>query len=111
MCGTTFKSYVNFTSKVGSKPDHMVATNHKEICLETVTHVISIGTAKGEIYNPLDVGNDTDNFWRSLMLEATSNTGHMQFKNKLHGLLHGEIEFVPQMYPHQPQLLVPAVPA
>lgn len=49
------KCYVGFTRKVDSEPDRPIVPNHREMCLQTVAHEISIGSTKGEIYNLLDV--------------------------------------------------------
>lgn len=88
------------------------APNHRQVCLETVAHEVSVDITLGEIYTLSDVWERYSRLLAEVEIDTRCYKQHrVYFKKQLHGLLHGKIEFVPLLDPHQPQLLSPAVPA
>lgn len=100
--------YVQFNRKV-SNSSSSTAQTPRDICMEKVAAEVSVGIARGDIYTLLDVWDR----YSSLLSEFEIDAGiyrdnKSRLKEKLLRLLPGQIEFVPQLNPHQPQLLFSA---
>lgn len=97
--------YVQFNRKA-SKSSTSTAQTSRDTCFEKVASEVSTGLARGEIYTLLDVWGRYSSLLSEFGIEAGPyRDNKFRLKEKLHRLLPGQIDFVPQLDPHQPQLL------
>ena len=97
--------YVQFKRKVSNASSSSVQTP-RDVCFEKVASEVSNGLVKGDIYTLLDVWERYSSLLSEFNVDAgTYRNNKTRFKDKLQRLLTGQIEFVPQLNPQQPQLL------
>lgn len=97
--------YVQFKRKV-SNPSSSSAQTPRDVCFEKVASEVSTGLVEGDIYTLLDVWERYCSLLSEFNIDAgTYRNNKTRFKDKLQRLLPGQIEFVPQLNPQQPQLL------
>lgn len=97
--------YVEFNRKA-SKSYTSTAETPRDICFNKVASEVSTGLARGDIYSLNDVWDRYSSLRREFGIEAGSyRDNRFRLKEKLHRMLPGQIYFVPQLNPHQPQLL------
>lgn len=110
-CKYHLQCYTEFMRKMEGEKISCDNPDPRDLCLGTLGHEISIGVTKGEIYSLLDVWKRYCALLAEFQIEAGSYKENKKgFKEKLQHLLQGNIEFVSQIDPHEPQILFPTVP-
>ena len=97
--------YVQFNRKA-SKSCTSTAQTPRDICFDKIASEVSTGLARGDICTLLDVWERYSSLLSEFGIEAGPyRDNKFRLKEKLHRLLPDQIDFVPQLDPHQPQLL------
>ena len=105
------KCYVRFLRKHTSDGTSY-NDNPQKVCIERVAEELKCGMRSGAVYTLLDVWERYSQLLSEFQVDAGSYRVHKTwFKRKLHRLLDGQVEFVAQLEPHQPQLVFPSVSA
>ena len=95
--------YVNFKRRTSGADQTANTHDPVKICVQRVVQDLSTGLSHGEIYNLLDVWNRYSELLSEFQIEAgLYKNNKTRFK-----ALPGQIDFVPQIESHQPQLLFP----
>ena len=101
-CYVNFKRRTSGSERIGNTQDPV------NICIQRVVQELSTGLSNGDIYNLLDVWNRYSELLSEFQIEAgLYRDNKTRFKEKLIKALPGQIDFVPQLESHQPQLLFP----
>jgi len=100
--------YVNFKRRTSGTDQTANTHDPVRICIHRVVQELSTGLSHGKIYNLLDVWNRYSELLSEFQIEAgLYRDNKSRFKDKLIKTLPGQIDFVPQLESHQPQLLFP----
>lgn len=100
--------YVNFKRRTSGADRTANVHDPVKICIQRVVQELSSGLSNGDIYNLLDVWNRYSELLSEFQIEAgLYRDNKTRFKDKLIKALPGQIDFVPQLESHQPQLLFP----
>lgn len=100
--------YVNFERRTSGAERSANAHDPVKICIQRVVQELSTGLNNGDIYNLLDVWNRYSELLSEFQVEpGLYRDNKTRFKDKLIKALPGQIDFVPQLESHQPQLLFP----